>query len=214
MARILLIGGHGKVALLLSPLLAARGDEVTAVIRNPAHEDAVRSSGATPTVFDVENASSGEFARLIAGHDAVVWSAGAGGGDPRRTKAVDEEAAVRSMEAALAAGVSRYVMVSYFNASTEHGIDPGDGFYAYAEAKAAADEHLRASALDWTVLGPSRLTLEEPTGLIDATAASSGSVSRGNVAHVIAAALHDPSTIHRTIRFNDGDTPVVDALRG
>ena len=38
MARILLIGGHGKVALLLAPLLVRRGDTVTSVIRNPEHE--------------------------------------------------------------------------------------------------------------------------------------------------------------------------------
>lgn len=213
MARILIFGGHGKVALLLEPLLTARGDEVTAVIRDAAQIDDVRATGADPVVFDVESASEAAMATLIAGHDAVVWSAGAGGGSAQRTRAVDFDAATRSMAAAAAAGVPRYVMVSYFGSSPDHGIAPTDSFFAYAEAKAAADEALRSSDLEWTVLGPSRLTLEAPTGRIDATAEASGSVSRADVARVIAQTLVEPATIRRTIRFNHGEVPIADALR-
>ncbi|MFD5226691.1 SDR family oxidoreductase [Microbacterium sp. NPDC058342] len=214
MTRVLIVGGHGKVALLLAPILAARGDEVTAVIRNPAHADDVRAAGGNPVVFDIEREGRESLATLIAGHDAVVWSAGAGGGAPERTNAVDFEAAVRSMDAAADAGVRRYVMVSYFNASPQHGVPPENSFHAYAEAKAAADEHLRASPLDWTVLGPSALTLGEGTGRIDAQAARSGEVSRANTALVIAQCLIEPATIRRTIRFNDGDQPIAEALAG
>jgi uncharacterized protein YbjT (DUF2867 family) len=214
MARIVIFGGHGKVALLLAPLLASRGDEVTAVIRNPEHADDVRAAGAQPVVFDVEQQDQAAIAGLLSGHDAVVWSAGAGGGDAARTRAVDRDAAVRSMDAAVDAGVRRYVMVSYFGASPDHGIPVDDPFYAYAEAKAAADEHLRASGLDWTVLGPSRLTLGEATGRIDVDADESGEVSRADVAQVIAETLQQDSTIRRTIRFNAGDRPIAEALRG
>ena len=213
MARIVIFGGHGKVALLLAPLLSARGDEVTAVIRNPDHADDVRSAGAQPVVFDVEQQDQAAIAELLSGHDAVVWSAGAGGGDAARTRAVDHDAAVRSMDAAADAGVRRYVMVSYFNASPDHGIPSDDPFHAYAEAKAAADEHLRASALDWTILGPSRLTLGEATGRIDVATEESGEVSRADVAQVIAETLVADSTIRRTVRFNFGATPIADALR-
>ena len=213
MARIVIFGGHGKVALLLAPLLSARGDEVTAVIRNPDHVDDVRAAGAHPVVFDVEHEDQAAIAALLAGHDAVVWSAGAGGGDPARTRAVDRDAAVRSMDAAADAGVRRYVMVSYFGASRDHGIPADNPFHAYAEAKAAADEHLRSSQLEWTVLGPSALTFDEGTGLIDTASSESGQVSRANVAQVIAQVLVDDSTAGRTIRFNDGETPIASALR-
>lgn len=214
MARIIIFGGHGKVALLATPVLVERGDEVTSVIRNPDHAAGVTELGGTPVVADVEQLDSAAIAQLIAGHDAVVWSAGAGGGDPARTRAVDHDAAIRTMQAAEQAGVRRFVMVSYFNSSPEHGIDPGHSFYAYAEAKAAADEFLRASGLDWTVLGPSTLTLDPASGRIDATASTSERVSRGNVALAIAASLVDDSTIGRTIRFNDGQFPIGEAIRG
>ena len=213
MARIVIFGGHGKVALLLAPLLSTRGDEVTAVIRNPDHADDVRAAGAEPVVFDVEQQDRAAIAALLAGHDAVVWSAGAGGGDAARTRAVDRDAAVRSMDAAADAGVRRYVMVSYFGASPDHGVPADNPFHAYAEAKAAADEHLRASGLDWTILGPSSLTLGEATGRIDVTADESREVSRADVAQVIAETLREDSTVRRTIRFNAGDQPIADALR-
>ena len=87
-----------------------------------------------------------------------------------------------------------------------------DSFFAYAEAKAAADAHLRASDLDWTVLGPGRLTLDPATGRIGIGQAK-GAVSRADVALVVAAALADDSTIRRTIDFNNGDVPIAEALR-
>ena len=213
MARILLIGGHGKVALLSEPMLVAAGHHVTAVIRNPRHEPAVRATGAEPLVADVETFDTEQLTNLVSGNDVVVWSAGAGGGDPERTFAVDRDAAIRSIDAAVAAGVRRYLMVSYFGARPDHGVDPGDGFYAYAEAKAAADAHLRGSGLDYTILAPSALTLDEPTGRIDTTADAAASVSRADVAAVIAAAVLEPATIGRTIRFNAGSTPITEAIR-
>ena len=156
--------------------------------------------------------STDELASRFEGHDAIVWSAGAGGGNPARTYAVDRDAAIRSMDAAASAGVDRFVMVSYFGARSDHGVPSGNSFFAYAEAKAAADDHLRASDLAWTVLAPSALTLGEPTGRIDATATESGSVSRADVAAVVAAALADDATIGRTIRFNSGDVPIAEAI--
>ena len=153
MARIVLIGGHGRVALRLERLLTERGDEVDAIIRNPDHDADVEATGATAVVADVEQLDVDELARLLGGYDAVVWSAGAGGGNPQRTYAVDRDAAIRSIDAAERAGVRRYVMVSYFE-SPDHSVPESNPFHHYAEAKAAADEHLAATALDWTILGP------------------------------------------------------------
>jgi len=215
MARILIIGGHGKVALLLEPLLADRGDTVSAVIRNPDHEADVAATGATPVVADVESFDTQQLANLVSGNDAVVWSAGAGGGSPESTHAVDRDAAIRAIDAAVAAGVRRFIMVSYFGAGPDHGVPADDAFFPYAEAKAAADEHLRGSGLDWTILAPSGLTLDEPTGRIDVDASQSATVPRGDVAAVIAAVIDDPAhTIGRTIRFNSGQTPIEEAIAG
>src|ERR1700744_4800816 len=214
MSRILIVGGHGKGALHLARILSERGAHVSSVFRNPDHADDIGATGADPVVADIEQLDTGALADLLAGHDAAGFAAGAGGGGPPRPSAVDRDAAIRVIDAAGQAGVKRFVMVSYFGAGPDHGVPEDNSFYPYAEAKAAADAHLRASDLDWTVLGPGRLTLEPATGRIavGADAAEKAEVSRGDVALVAAAALSDDSTIRRTIDFNNGDLPIPEAL--
>src|ERR1700691_2152560 len=80
MARVIVIGGHGKIALQLARMLSERGDEVSSVFRNPEHSDDVAGTGAKPVVADIEQLDTNALANLLAGHDAVVFSAGAGGG--------------------------------------------------------------------------------------------------------------------------------------
>jgi len=213
MKKAMIIGGHGKIALLLAPLLRDAGWDVSGVIRSAAQIDDVAAAGATPVVHDVASSSVDQLAAVVAGQDAVIWSAGAGGGSAERTYAVDRDAAIRSMDAAEKAGVGRYVMVSYLGARTDHGVPPGDSFFAYAEAKAAADTHLRAMGLAWTILGPGALTSGEATGTVTTTVdPARRNTSRANVALVAAAVLDRPDTVRRTIEFTDGDTPVEQAL--
>src|SRR6478609_5317819 len=215
MSRVILIGGHGKVALLAAPLLVSDGHDVTSVVRNPDHVADVEATGATAAVLDIEHATTGQIADLVRGSDIVVWSAGAGGGSPERTYAVDRDAAIRSMDAAAEAGVRRYVMVSYLGAGPDHGVPADNSFHAYAEAKAAADAHLRGSGLEWTILGPGALTDGPGNGLLDVNPADTSDgtgTSRANVALVAAAALGLPQTAGRTIEFRDGTLPLAAAL--
>ncbi|MEW1951948.1 NAD(P)-binding oxidoreductase [Terrabacter sp. NPDC080008] len=214
MSRVTIIGGHGKVALLAAPLLVADGHDVTSVVRNPDHVADVEQTGATATVLDVESSSTEEIADVLRGSDVVVWSAGAGGGSPERTYAVDRDAAIRSMDAAAQAGVGHYVMVSYFGAGPDHGTPEDSSFYPYAEAKAAADEHLQGSELAWTILRPSGLTTDAATGHIESgEGVVAGHVSRDNVAHVIRAVVEHPEpATRRIIAFNDGAQPIEEVV--
>lgn len=214
MARILIFGGHGKVALLLEPLLAAAGHTVTAVIRNPAHEADVSATGAQPLVADIESFDVDQLSNLVSGNDVVVWSAGAGGGDPARTYGVDRDAAIRAMDGTKAAGVSRFIMVSWIGSRPDHGVAPDSSFFPYAEAKWAADAHLAASDLDWTILGPGTLTSDEPTGRIELDPPGRAEVPRADVAAVVVATINDDTTIGRTIRFGSGDEFIGHAVAG
>ena len=107
-------------------------------------------------------------------------------------------------------------MVSFNTAYGE--VPVGHPLRAYAIAKIAADRHLQASNLDWTILGPGLLTLEEPTGAITVarlapgSASDGGRTSRGNVARVITAVLAEPASIGRVIPFYDGDIPIAQAV--
>lgn len=216
--NIALIGGHGKVALLAAPLLAQAGHRVDAIIRNPDHEADVLAAGANPVVADVETLDTTGLIALLRGHDVVIWSAGAGGGSPERTLAVDRDAAIRTIDAAQALDTRLFVMVSYFGARSDHGVDPGSSFHTYAEAKAAADAHLRQSELAYTILMPSTLTDDAATGSIDIESDTAARVSRGNVARVIAATVEQvvdgvPAAVDGLeLRFNDGPTPIAEAF--
>ncbi|WIB00064.1 SDR family oxidoreductase [Curtobacterium sp. MCBA15_012] len=213
MSNVIVFGGHGKVALLATRLLTDRGHTVTSVIRNADQSDEVRAHGGEPRIADVQEQSLTDFADLVRGQDAVLWSAGAGGGSVDRTWAIDRDAAVLSIQGAARAGVDRYVMVSWSGSELDHGIPQDDDFFAYAQSKMIADAVLRDSDLQWTVVAPSTLTDDEPTGSVDWDGSSS-QVPRGDVAHVVADVLEDPYTAGRTIRFNGGSTPVADFLRG
>lgn len=219
--KVVVIGALGKVARHLLPLLANGGHDVVGVVRKPEQVDVVTDLGAEPLLLDVEDASTDQIATALDGADAVVWTAGAGGGNPDRTYAVDRDAAIRSMDAAALAGVQRYVMVSWIGSVPDHGIPEDSSFYPYADAKLAADDHLRGTALDWTVLGPGTLTEDAPTGRIERVAegervprGEASAVPRADVAQVVVDTLREPLTVGAFVRFRSGQTPIADALRG
>lgn len=219
MTNIAIIGGHGKVALRLAPLLTQGGHEVTSWIRKEEQAADIQETGASAKIIDIQELTTEEIADQLEGVDVLVWSAGAGGGDAARTWALDRDAAIRSMDAAEKAGVGRYVMVSYLGAGPDHGVDESDDFYPYAEGKSQADEHLRRSSLRWTILGPGMLTLDEPSGKITVLAEGdeqpeNADTSRANVAQVAQAVIADDSTIGRKIDFVDGDTEIAQAVSG
>ena len=208
--RVTIFGGHGKIALLLAPMLVEAGHEVTSVIRNPDHAADVEATGARAHVSSVEDADESALAEQLTGQDAVIWSAGAGGGSPERTYAVDRDAAIRSMDAAATAGAGRYVMVS-FSGSTPDALVPEDNpFRHYQDAKIAADEHLRGTGLDWTILAPGTLTLEPGGRAVnpDASFNDGDTTSRELVAQVATAVLGDSRAHGKTLVFGDGQVPI------
>jgi nucleoside-diphosphate-sugar epimerase len=84
--RIVIAGGHGKIALRLERLLAERGDVPVGLIRNPDHADDVRAAGAEPVVVDLEDTTATRLTEKLMGADAVVFAAGAGPAAGRRAR--------------------------------------------------------------------------------------------------------------------------------
>ena len=165
--RVVIAGGHGKIALLLERLLAERGDQAVGLIRNPAHVTDVRKAGAEAVICDLEAVSADDVAVLLAGADAVVFAAGAGpGSGAPRKDSVDRAGSVLMAEAAERAGVRRFVQVSSMGAGQPPRPGTGEVWAAYITAKTAAEADLRARDLDWTILRPGGLTDAPATGRI------------------------------------------------
>lgn len=212
--RIVIAGGHGKIARLLSRQLADRGDEVVGIIRNPDHEADLRDAGAEPVVFDLEKGTAEELAGIVKGADAVVFAAGAGpGSGAARKDTVDRGGAVLLADAAESAGVRRYVMVSAMNADKGGAGIEDEVFAAYMEAKKAADDDLRSRDLDWTIIRPGGLTDEPGTGLVTmAPETGRGTIPREDVARVVCAVLDDPATDGVVTEVISGDERIAVAL--
>jgi uncharacterized protein YbjT (DUF2867 family) len=212
MSTVAIAGGHGKIALLLGQLLAARGDTVRGLIRNPDQEEDLRALGIDPVLCDLETGS--DVASAVRGADAVVFAAGAGpGSGDARKKTVDRGGAVKLVEAAKAEGISRYLIVSSMGADKAPA-DGSEGFGAYLQAKFEADEAVRASGLDYTVVRPGGLTDDPGTGLVAvAEHLDRGQIPRADVAAVFAACLEEPTTIGKSFDLISGDTPIAAALR-
>jgi uncharacterized protein YbjT (DUF2867 family) len=210
--RVAIAGGHGQIALRLARLLSERGDQVVALIRNVEHSDDVRQVGAEPALVDLEHAAEADVAAAIAGADAVVFAAGAGpGSGSARKETMDYGGAVKLVAAAQQAGVRRYLIVSSMGANADA---PGeDTFSVYLRAKGRADDAVRASGLDATVVRPGGLTNDPGTGRVRlGERLPSGQVPRQDVAAVLVAVLDDPSTIGKTFDLVGGDTPIAEAL--
>jgi uncharacterized protein YbjT (DUF2867 family) len=214
--RIVIAGGHGKIALLLTGVLAGRGDRVAGIIRDPGQAAELRAAGSEPVVLDLEKASVDEVAAVLEGADAVVFAAGAGAGSgAERKDTVDRGAAVLVADAAERAGVRRYLMVSSMGADTASPPDTDPVFAAYLRAKGAADADLRArTALDWTILRPGRLTDDPPTGTVHLSPTTGhGSIPRPDVAATLAALLTTPTTTGLTLELVSGPTPIPVAVK-
>jgi uncharacterized protein YbjT (DUF2867 family) len=205
-------GAHGQIARRLTRLLAARGDRIRGLIRNPAHADDVRADGAEPVLLDLETAGADQVAAAIDGADAVVFAAGAGpGSGAERKMTVDRDGAVALVRAADAANVGRYVIVSSVGAEAPPEGD--DVFSVYVRAKAEADQAVMASDLDWTVVRPGPLTDAPGTGTVRLeTEPFRDDVTRDDVARVIAATLAEPRSARLILYVADGDVPVEEAL--
>ena len=214
MMRVVVAGGHGKIALILERLLSQRGDSVAGFIRNPAHAADLENAGAEGIVVDLEHASADEVAAHLRGADAVVFAAGAGpGSGAARKETVDRDAAILLADAAELAKVGRYVMISSMGADAEAPDDAGDPvFVAYLRAKGAADDDVRArKALDSTIVRPGLLTNDPGTGRVAiAGQTGRGSIPREDVAAVLLAVLDAPETGGQTFEVISGDTPITD----
>jgi len=218
--RIVIAGGHGKIALILGRMLHDHGYDVVGIIRNPTQADDLRAVGMTPAVLDLESAGVEAVARLLSGADAVVFAAGAGpGSGAARKDTVDRAASVLLADAAEKAGVVRYVQISALGADVVADGTRPDGmdevFHAYLVAKLAAEQDLRSrSGLAWTILRPGALIDGPGTGQVRlGTGVRRGSVPRVDVASVVLALLQAPATAGKVLDLVAGNSEIDAAIR-
>ena len=216
MTRVAIVGAHGKVAQQLMRVLYDDGDDFIGVVRNDDHADDIYRFGGEGVLVDIETADADTLAAAIAGSDAVVFAAGAGPDSGVARKAtVDYGGSILAQTAARTAGISRFVQISAMGVDDPVPGDSSESWAAYVAAKRDADAELRCTALDWTIVRPGALTLDDGTGLVRAgRRLDRGAIPREDVARVIAAVLRRPDTVHAQFDLVSGSTPIDEALAG
>ncbi|KAF9739515.1 NAD dependent epimerase/dehydratase [Paraphaeosphaeria minitans] len=235
--NVLLIGGHGKIAQLLTPLLLARSWNVTSMIRSADQTATIEKLGQgqpgklsvlVSSVEDVQTESDAQKILDQVKPDWVVWSAGAGGrGGPSRTKAVDQDAAVAFTKASIhAPSIKKFLTVSYIASRRNRAPWWTDADWEaaqkvnneilphYYKAKVAADEVL-------TVLAKERFDAEAKKacprmisagGVIVGRIPSRGDTSRATVAETVVAVLETEGA-RGYIDVLDGDEDTGGAIK-
>jgi uncharacterized protein YbjT (DUF2867 family) len=199
----------------LAALLAARGDVAVGLVRNPDHRADLEQAGAEPVVLDLESAAVGELADHLRGADAVVFAAGAGpGSGVARKDSVDRAAAVLLADAAHLAGIRRYLLVSSTGVDDPPAPGTDEVWAAYLTAKKAAEDAIRDTDLDWTILRPHRLTDAPGTNSVSLTPppAERGEITRDDTAAVLAALLDTPGTAGQVLELREGEADVLEAV--
>lgn len=214
MARIAIVGGHGKIARQLIPQLNQRGHAPVALVRSPDHATAVTELGAEPYRLDIEREDVDAFVRAFEGCQAVVFSAGGGNdGSVERKNAVDLNGSRKSVAAAEQLGIRRFVQVSAINVDHAPEPDSPPAWQAYIQAKRDADAALRSSTLGWTIVRPGRLTDGPGAGLVElAPSLDRGEVARADVAHMLALIINEPGSAGHQWDLVGGNVTIEQAL--
>ena len=204
---VLIAGAHGQVGQHVTAILGESDHEGRAMVRDDDQVAEMESQGADETVVaDLTETVS----HALEGSDAIVFAAGSGGDD---VYGVDRDGAINLIETAEEAGVDRFVMLSSMGAD-----DPESGPEAledYLTAKAEADDYLRQSGLEDTIVRPGELTNDSGTGTIkvgDDIGLDAGDIPREDVARTLVTALEHDELVGETFELLSGDEPIEEAL--
>lgn len=137
--RVHVTGGSGFLGTHVLPLLRARGHDVTALTRSEAARRRVEAAGATALEGDLDDAASVDKAFTASGADALVNLASLGFGHAPTVVAAAEEAGIRR-----AVFVSTTAVFTQLDARSK-------------SVRLAAEDLIRASALDWTIVRPTMI---------------------------------------------------------
>ncbi|MCH4008978.1 SDR family oxidoreductase [Companilactobacillus sp.] len=210
--KVLIIGAHGKVGHLLIGELQSHNIDFVAGLRSEEQIKAYQANNIPTQYIDLTGSLDDIHDSIIAsGADVLVFTAGAGGAGYDLTMEIDLDGAIKTMMVAEAAGIKRYIMVSAMY-SEDRSKWEASGIRPYYIAKHYADEHLRGTDLDYTILHPGLLTDEESVGKIKLSK-DGGSVPRIDVAKTIVQAIETPSTIKKEYEFASGDEPIANVIK-
>ncbi|GGM04257.1 SDR family oxidoreductase [Deinococcus aerophilus] len=200
------IGAAGGVGRRVVAQATRAGYAVRGLVRRQEQADMLALYGAEPVLGDL----SAGWEPVLSGADAVVWAAGAGAGG--NFQAIDGDALIQLVQTLEERGPRRLVAVSSVGVDRPEQMPPF--LQAVLRVKAESDGRVQRSALDWTVVRPGGLTDDPGAGQVTVgRSLPGGRTTRDDVAAVVLACLHLPSTVGRTFEVTSGGKSISEALR-
>ena len=175
--QVLVAGSTGNTGQRLVRELHERGLNPVAMVRESSDTSGL-PEGVAQRQADLTDLSDD----ITEGCDVVVFAAGSGGDtSAEMTDKVDRDGAKKLIDLSVANGVRRFVMLSSIGAGDP---DPDHELGHYLQAKHEADEHLKATDLEYAILRPVALTDESGTGEVrlGENVDPKGEAARGDVA--------------------------------
>lgn len=210
--NVLVIGANGQIGTRLVKQLKDNGHTPKAMVRKEGQVAKFEQEGIATVLGDLET----DFSHAYQNVDAVVFTAGSGGDTPKsQTKVIDRDGAIKAIDYAIKADVTRFVMVSALMADRDKSSWP-ESMKHYYEAKSTADDHLRNTDLDYTILMPGRLINDPGTGKIELSETiddlEGRSITRDDVAAVITELIDSPATFGKSLDLLQGETSIEEAI--
>lgn len=210
MENILIVGANGSTGKRVIEILNnSKNFKPVAMIRKEEQKMIFNDMGVESVVADLEEE---DFSRALKGIDKIIFAAGSGSiTGPDKTTAVDEKGAIKMIDEAKKGKVKKFIMLSAMNADAP---SKNKDLEHYLKAKAAADEHLRSSSINYSIIRPGRLTDDLGMGKVKIAEKldSPGEIPRDDVAFLLVMALADPIVRNKTFEAIEGDEPIKSAM--
>jgi uncharacterized protein YbjT (DUF2867 family) len=203
---VLVFGGTRGTGLEIVRKLRERGEAVTVAVRSTSNTAELEKLGVSTVIADALDAEQVTNAVTSGGYAAVVSTLGTTRGEQH--KRPDYIGNRNVIDATQAAGVKRFVFITVIGAGDSSDAAPGFSKRFLAEVislKTRAEDHLRASGLDYTIIRPGGLGDVPATGtavLVEDPKAFSF-IGREDLADLAVQALGDPSTVGKTYAAYD-----------
>ncbi|MFS4446517.1 SDR family oxidoreductase [Maribacter sp. 2307UL18-2] len=205
MENVLVAGANGTTGKKIVKLLnASQYFKPVAMVRKEEQAVQFESEAIDTVLADLEE----DVSHTVKNIDKVVFAAGSGG---KKVIEVDQEGAKRLVDAAKAAEVKKFVMLSSMGADYP---EKADELKDYLTAKHNADEYLKSSGLNYSIVRPGSLTNGKPTGKINLELKfkEQGEIDRDDVAQTLVRSLHDDTANGKTFEILKGDTIIGKAM--
>ena len=203
---ILVFGGTRGTGLEIVRKLRERGEAVTVAVRSTSNTTELEKLGVDTVVADALDADQVEAAIGSKGFSAVISTLGTTRGEQH--KRPDYIGNRNVIDAARGAGVKRFVFITVIGAGDSSDAAPGFSKRFLAEVialKTQAEDHLRASGLDYTIIRPGGLgdVPTSGTAVLAEDPAAFSFIGRADLADLAVQALGDASTIGKTYSAYD-----------